>query len=117
MKQEEFKWDLQKTNERPIMDGDVRIVNLPVKVVFEWSDKIIADYDQETDTVLEYTSGYVMKVLADQSFVYKDEESIFIASSFSEKRSGYWTCVNCGIVPNEAVTFEETHEICGGKCH
>lgn len=70
--------------ERHIGDGDLRIVALPVKVLFEWSDRIIADYDPETDTVLEYTSGYVMNVLPEQSFVYKDEESTFIASTFKE---------------------------------
>jgi hypothetical protein len=60
-------------------------VNLPVQVVFEWSDKIVADYDSETDTILEYTSGYVMKVLPEQSFVYKDEKSTFIASTFKKR--------------------------------
>jgi len=54
-------------------------------VVFEWSDKIVADYDSETDTILEYTSGYVMKVLPEQSFVYKDEKSTFIASTFKKR--------------------------------
>lgn len=81
---EEFKWELPERKERPVGEGDLRIVNLPVKVIFEWSDKIVADYDSETDTILEYTSGYVMKVLPEQSFVYKDEESTFIASTFKE---------------------------------
>jgi hypothetical protein len=80
----EFKWEIPERKERPLGDRDLRIVNLPVKVIFEWSDKIVADYDSETDTILEYTSGYVMKVLPEQSFVYKDEESIFIASTFKE---------------------------------
>jgi len=82
---EEFKWELPKIKERPVGDGDLRIVNLPVQVVFEWSDKIVADYDSETDTILEYTSGYVMKVLPEQSFVYKDEKSTFIASTFKKR--------------------------------
>jgi len=81
---EEFKWEMPEIKERPVGDADIRIVNLPVKVIFEWSDKIVADYDSETDTTLEYTSGYVMKVLPEQSFVYKDEESTFIASAFKE---------------------------------
>lgn len=38
---EEFKWELLEQKERQIGDGDLRIVNLPVKVVFEWSDKIV----------------------------------------------------------------------------
>lgn len=82
---EEFKWKLPEKKERPVGDNDLRIVNLPVKVIFEWSDKIVADYDSETDTVLEYTSGYVMKVLPEQSFVYNNEESTFIASILKER--------------------------------
>jgi len=81
---EEFKWEVPEIKEIPVDDGDLRIVNLPVKVIFEWSDKIISDYDSETDTILEYTSGYVMKVLPEQSFVYKEEESTFIASTFKK---------------------------------
>lgn len=81
---EEIKWELSEQKEIPVGDGDLRIVNLPVKVIFEWSDKIVADYDCETDTVLKCTSGYVMKVLPNQSFVYKYEDSTFIASAFQE---------------------------------
>lgn len=68
-----------------IASGDIRIVNLPVKVLFEWSDKIVADYDSETDTVLEYTSGYVMKVMPNQQFVYRGEETTFIAQAMIER--------------------------------
>jgi len=85
-KMEEFKWELPERKERPVGDGDLRIVNLPVKVIFQWSDKIVADYDSETDTILEYTSGYVMKVLPEQSFVYKDEDSTFIATKTSNTK-------------------------------
>jgi hypothetical protein len=80
----EFKWEMPEIKGRPVGNGDLRIVNMPVNVIFEWSDKIVADYDSETDTILEYTSGYVMKVLPEQSFVYKNEESTFIASTFKE---------------------------------
>lgn len=69
----------------PPSNGDIRQVNLPVKVVFEWSDKIIADYDIETDTVLEYKSGFVMKVLTEQSFEYKNQETMFLANALIEK--------------------------------
>ena len=79
-----FKWEMSERKDKLICDGDLRIANLPVKVIFEWSNKIVADYDSETNTVLEHTSGYVMKVLPDQSFVYKGEESTFIASTFKE---------------------------------
>lgn len=75
------KWEPPVRYKRPVVEGDVSIVKLPVKVLFEWSDKIIADYDSETDTILEYKSGYVMKVLPKQSFVYKNEEAIFIANT------------------------------------
>ena len=74
-----FKWDLKPITQPVISNMDLRIVSLPVKAVFEHSDKIIADYDHETDTVLEYTSGYVMKVVPNQEFVYRGEESLFLA--------------------------------------
>jgi hypothetical protein len=80
MDKEEFKWELTRVKQRnDIQNGDLRIVNLPVKVIFEWSDKIVSDYDSETDTVIEYTSGYVMTIMPDQQFVYKGEESVFLA--------------------------------------
>lgn len=82
---EEFKWKLSERKEIPVKNNDLRIVNLSVKVIFEWSDKIVADYDSETDTVLEYISGYIMKVLPEQSFVYNNEKSIFVASVFKEQ--------------------------------
>lgn len=83
---DEFKWEVPQLQQRNVVgSGDIRIVNLPVQVLFEWSDKIIADYDSETDTVLEYTSGYVMKVLPNQQFVHKGEETIFIAQALSER--------------------------------
>lgn len=81
----EFKWEIPQSPENnKVQDGDLRIVNLPVKVVFEWSDKIVDDYDSETDTILEYKSGYIMKVLPDQKFVFKGESSKFLASTVHE---------------------------------
>ena len=65
--------------------GDIRVVNLPVQALFVWSDEIVADYDSETDTVLEYTSGWVMKVLSGQTFVYQDQETTFLSQVFIEK--------------------------------
>lgn len=82
---DEFKWETPQFQKQYVIGiGDIRIVNLPVQVVFEWSDKIVADYDSETDTVLEYTSGYVMKVLPNQQFVYRGEETVFIAQTVIE---------------------------------
>ncbi|MBN2776822.1 MAG: hypothetical protein JXR36_04225 [Bacteroidales bacterium] len=65
IKKDEFTWHQMELNQRHdvVSSGDLRIVNLPVEVIFEWSDKIIVNYDSETDTVLDYTSGYVMRVL------------------------------------------------------
>jgi hypothetical protein len=83
---DEFKWEVPQLHQHNVVgNGDIRIVNLPVRVLFEWSDKIVADYDSETDTVLEYTSGYVMKVIPNQQFVYKGEKTIFIARAFIER--------------------------------
>lgn len=64
--------------------GDLRRVYLPVEVLIEWSDKIIADYDIETDTILEYTSGFVMRVLPNQTFPHQGEKTAFIANTTPE---------------------------------
>lgn len=80
---EEFKWNTPTEKlgkfDGEVKSGDIRIVNIPVKVLFEYSDKIVADFDSETNTVLEYKSGYLMKVFNDQTIVYKGEESVFLA--------------------------------------
>lgn len=82
-----MKWNLfHKNIDPPVSNGDMREVTLPVKVICEWSDEIIAEYDYENDVVLEYTSGYVMKVLPDQSFVYTEGMTTrYLASCFMEK--------------------------------
>jgi hypothetical protein len=78
-KGETYQWNTpQRQQYRVVASGDIRIVTLPVRCVFEWSDEIVADYDEETGHT-EYTSGYVMKVLPNQNFVYKGEDSTFIA--------------------------------------
>jgi hypothetical protein len=82
---EEFDWKIPKGVEKPVADGDLREVLLPVKTVFEWSDKIVKEYDYENDKVLEYTSGFVMKVVPDQEFIYNNEKSVFLASTIKEK--------------------------------
>jgi hypothetical protein len=82
---EEQLWHSRNLQEIPVVEGDVRIVNLSVKVIFVWSDKIVADYDPETDTIIEYTSGYVMEVLPDQSFVYQEQESHHLFNTCLEK--------------------------------
>lgn len=41
-----------QAGKRPVCDGDLRIVHLPLTVIFEWSDEIVADYDSETYTIL-----------------------------------------------------------------
>ncbi len=67
---------------RPIADGDLRRLTLEVDCIFHWSDKIVADADEDGN-VLEYTSGYIMTVVTDK-IVYKDQPSIFLAQVFRE---------------------------------
>lgn len=64
--------------------GEIAIVNIPVQVLFEWSDKIVADVD-ENDNPVEYKEGYIMKVLPNQSFVYNDIPFITVAHTFKEE--------------------------------
>ncbi len=72
-KMEEFKWEEEQFNKRgkPIA-GDIAVVTIPVKVIFEWSDKIIKDHDYPKSDWVEYTSGLVMRVLP-QTVVYNNE--------------------------------------------
>ena len=51
----------------------IALVNLPVKVFFEWQAKIAADWDEDGN-VLDYVSGYVMKVLPNQGVVFNKHE-------------------------------------------
>ena len=81
----DFKFNEMESQSRGVSDGDVRIVKLPVKVFFEWSDKIISDHDSETDTVLEYESGFVMRIIPDQAFIYNGQDSEFLYNSPFEK--------------------------------
>jgi hypothetical protein len=81
----EFKYNLPQRGERSeIEHGDLRVVSLPVEVVFQWSDKIVADFDSETNTVLEYTSGYIMKVLPNQEFLFRGEDTTFVAQTLTK---------------------------------
>ena len=83
----DFEWELpQPQGYDTVSTGDVRVVNLPVQVVFTWSDEIVADYDSETDEILGYTSGYVMEVIPGQRFVYKGEETVFLFQAMVDKQ-------------------------------
>lgn len=83
--EESYQWNHLKKQDPPVHDGDIRIVTLPVQCLFEWSDKIVIDYDEETGHT-EYRSGFVMKVLPNQSFVYKEEgeDSVFVSQTMRE---------------------------------
>jgi len=63
--------------------GSICMVKLLVEVIFEWSDKIVADHDEESGET-EYTSGWVMQVLPNQRFVHKGEECTLIAQAMKE---------------------------------
>lgn len=85
---DDYKFHIQKTiNHDTISNGDIRVVSVPVKVLFEWSDKIVSDYDSETDTVIEYKSGFIMKIIPGQEFVFNDEPTIFMASALITNQS------------------------------
>jgi hypothetical protein len=78
---DEFKWEQPQLQQHNVVrSGDLRIVDLPVQCLFEWSDKIVADYDEESGYI-EYTSGYVMTVMPNQKFVYKDHKTTFVAQA------------------------------------
>ena len=81
MENKPFEWhELPQRKETDPTVGDVRIVELPVKVLFEWSDKIVVDVD-ENNIPVEFTSGLVMRLLPEQGFVYKGEKTIHLAQA------------------------------------
>lgn len=80
-----FEYSLNQNNDA-IRNGDIRVVDLPVNVFFEWSDKIIAEYDHETNEVIKYTSGWVMKVIPGQEFVYKNQPTVYLGQATIEPR-------------------------------
>jgi hypothetical protein len=83
--EKEFKWATRNT---PVLGeprtGEIAEVTIPVKVIFEWSDKIVADVDEFNNPV-EFRSGYIMKILPDQVLVYKDQKRLPIAFTTTEK--------------------------------
>jgi len=77
-KDKPFEWNKYPYHISPaICAGDIRMVYLPVKVIFEWSDKIVSDHDHPESDWVEYTSGYIMKVFP-QTIVYNGEPSTLI---------------------------------------
>ena len=67
---------------RPVTDGDIRIVNLPVMVVVQEGDDIPGDYDVEGGMPLDLAPGFVLRVLTGQSFLYTGQETQYFASTF-----------------------------------
>jgi len=51
------------------MEDEVYLVNVPVKVITEWSDEIVDDIDEEGN-VVSYRSGWLLKVLPNQVVVH-----------------------------------------------
>lgn len=80
----DIKWAEYPKMTQTISEGTLAIVNLPVEVVFMWSDKIVSYYDEDTE-VYEYTSGYVMHVVGSPKFVYKDHSVTIMGSVAIEK--------------------------------
>lgn len=75
-----FKWELiGREPKKEVEDGDIRLVNLPVKVVCQWSDKIVDDVDDEGN-ILSYKSGIIMKPLYYEDHVYSNQETIHLGS-------------------------------------
>jgi hypothetical protein len=75
---------MNKSKKTDIKHGDIRRVNLDVTTVFEWSDKIPTDWDENGEPT-EFESGFVMKVLPNQSFVYNGQKTTFLANARFEK--------------------------------
>jgi len=68
-----------------IRDGDIRLVTIDARVVFEETDKIVADVD-ENDEPVEFKDGFLMHIL-DKTYVYRGEETVLIGQSCLEDSS------------------------------
>lgn len=105
-KENEFGWEVPKHIPKTEPEhGDLRVLKLPVKVIFEWSDKIVSQVDEENNPV-EYTSGYIMKVLGGETFVYKGEESQYIASTMQESNCKVYDGTGIPVPEHEYVTID-----------
>ena len=72
------------------------------KTIFEWAELFQEDVSNGA------SQSDIVQMLED----YKTEQlTIPVVSGINQ-----WTCDKCGTVPNEEVTFEETHDGCGGYC-
>jgi hypothetical protein len=83
----------QRQNERnfdKIEDGDVRVMNLPVKVLFRWSDKIVIDVDSNGEEHFE--SGFLMHVFPNQCQYYSDHQGsgMFVGRSMQSEQPSYF---------------------------
>jgi len=68
----------------PPIHNEIAIVNIPVKVLFKFSDNIVVDVDDHDEPV-EFTSGYIMHVLPNQKFVFNNHERQTVCFTFDEK--------------------------------
>lgn len=76
----EFEFEPLKPREkRGIHHGDLRLVDANVEGIFEWSDKIIDEYSEETGEVILYKSGFIIHIQS-QQIIYEGQESIFLAN-------------------------------------
>jgi hypothetical protein len=64
-----------------IRHNEVRIVNMPVKFLFQASDKIIDEVDLETGNV-RYKSGFYMIPIMEDDYVYDGQPTEFYCSVY-----------------------------------
>lgn len=72
----------------PPISGELAVVNLPVNVVFEFSDKLIddCDYDEDGNVIeasITYKSGFIMNILP-QRLIYNGEARITVGHTMKE---------------------------------
>lgn len=78
---EEFNWDLPPTRkERPIEDGDIRLVTIEVEALFE-KGIVATDWDEDGN-VLQTKEGFLVHALSPK--VYNGEPTVFISQMIKE---------------------------------
>lgn len=82
MEEKQFNWELPDLPKDPNpRKGQIALVNLQVKVAFEWRTDIVEDIDDNGDSV--YTSGWVMRVLP-QEVVFNGHEFYSLGYTVTE---------------------------------
>lgn len=88
------------------------------KIKIESSDKNEKRRNSNLGLILcnEILESFIVRLTPDQFEFWNEVRNEFFKLNQESEKVIYWTCEKCGKVPNEEVTYEESHDGCGGYC-